>query len=97
MKASEARKLSQHYAQSADIDKLWGRLMKRIKDVAETTGRTEITHPWSGLHSERCSTITREQQDALRKRLIAEGYSVVDHPDPDPGHPASGPYTTVSW
>jgi hypothetical protein len=97
MKASEARKLSQGYAQSADVDRLWDKLMERIKNTAETTGQTELVHPWSGLNGERCGMPTREQQDALRKRLIAAGYAVVDHPDPDPGHPASGPYTTVSW
>lgn len=97
MKAEDARKLSQGYAQSADVDRLWDKLMERIKTTAETTGRTELMHPWSGLNGDRLGMPTREQQDALRKRLIAEGYSVVDHPDPDPGHPCSGPYTTVSW
>lgn len=97
MKASEARKISAGYAQSVDVDKLWDKLMARIKTIGETTGRTELVDPWLGLNGDRLGLPTREQQDALRKRLIAEGYEVVDHPDPDPGHPASRPYTTVSW
>jgi hypothetical protein len=34
---------------------------------------------------------------ALTKHYICQGFKVKMHPDPDPGHPASGPYTTIEW
>ncbi len=36
-------------------------------------------------------------KEALWLALQNEGYQVTHHTDPDPGHPCSGPYTTVSW
>ncbi len=96
MKASEAHALTSQYVNSADVDVLYRKLCERIRATAQQ-GKTSIAHPFSGLDGSRVGMPTREQQDALRQKLVADGYSVDDHPDPDPGHPCSGAYTTVSW
>lgn len=97
MKASEARKLSAGFAKSVNVDTLWDKLMERVKTVAETKGQTELIHPFNQLTTENIGRVTAAEEEALRKRLAAEGYKLKDHPDPDPGHPCSGPYTTLSW
>lgn len=33
----------------------------------------------------------------IRNSLEDLGYLWIDHPDPDPGHPCSAPYTTLEW
>lgn len=67
---------------------------RQIEEAAKA-GRNEIAHPLAGrVPTEWHETKARE---ALWLALQNEGYTVKHHPDPDPGHPASGPYTTVEW
>lgn len=96
MKASEARALTAQFATSTNIDALYTKLCDRISAAAKQ-GQTSIAHPFVALNGTRLGLPTREQQEAIRQRLLADGYSVEDHPDPDPGHPCGGAYTTVSW
>ena len=92
MKASEARKITNSYEKSEDVDKFLEVIYARIKKIAQE-GKSCLYHPfhgmnpWPGVH----------QQRAIFKRLRADGYKVVEHPDPDPGYPCSGPYETVEW
>jgi hypothetical protein len=41
--------------------------------------------------------LSAEHWDAIKKHFISLGYEWKDHPDPDPGHPASHAYTTIEW
>ena len=65
---------------------------QRIKDAAEA-GRNSVDHPLSGYKN----WPSHQEQEALWATLTLEGWKVVHHPDPDPGHPGSCPYTTISW
>jgi hypothetical protein len=38
-----------------------------------------------------------ELQRAIKRYFEKLGYSWVEHPDPDPGHPGSGPYIEITW
>ena len=74
----------------------------RIRRAAEE-GRSEITHPFmrpDNTYPELPKEMEwprPEVQEAVWRALTIEGFKVTHHPDPDPGHPGSGPYTTVSW
>ena len=59
---------------------------------AATRGRSSITDPQS-----RYPYPSGDEIDAMYLQLKTEGYTVVHHPDPDPGDPCSRPYTTISW
>lgn len=37
----------------------------------------------------------RDYSEEIRSVLKTQGFQIVDHPDPDPGHPCSRPYTTL--
>jgi len=41
--------------------------------------------------------ISETLSNLVYARLQQDGYKVEHHPDPDPGHPGSGAYTTLSW
>lgn len=64
----------------------------RVRDAAGR-GRAMIAHPFSGMRD----PPPREVGAAVRRAMEARGFKWTDHPNPDPGHPAAGPYTTVSW
>lgn len=36
-------------------------------------------------------------RQAVRLHYESKGFRWTDHPDPDPGHPGSRPYTTLGW
>ena len=75
---------------------------ERIRRAAEE-GRSEITHPFvrpDNTYPELPKDMEwprHEVQEAVWRALTIEGFKVTHHPDPDPGHPGSGPYTSVSW
>lgn len=92
MKAEEARKLAQENLKGVVIEPLLERTYGLIRK-ASLEGKSQIVDPLSGL---RCM-VSQDQRDAVYDKLREDGYKVVHHPDPDPGHPASHAYTTVSW
>lgn len=95
MKASEARKIAEAYSSSKDVDLLWDALVLKMKARAEK-GFTFMVHPYAELKGKNtyCSA---EEQSALERRLVTNGYKVINHSNPDPGHPASSAYTEVLW
>ena len=94
MTPEEARRLALTKLHGPVIEPLLKHVHQRIADAA-TKGRFEITHPIHGLPVG--TWPSTEQLDALWLALQKEGWKVVHHPDPDPGYPGSGPYTTISW
>ncbi len=93
MNANEARKLSEHNIKGPATDHLVKIVLDKI-DLAAMNGEFEITEPFTGL---RMPWPTSEQLEATWVRLQVLGYKVMHHPDPDPGHPCSHPYTSISW
>lgn len=96
MNAADARKISESFVDSKKIDTMWENLCARIRVQAEK-GHKSLINPWSDIGGSRLDYASREEQEALTMRLRAGGFKVVDHPDPDPGHPCSHAYTEVSW
>lgn len=92
MNAQQARELTTKNLRGPVIAPLLKHVHEHIA-AAASQGRSEITHPLHGLKD----WPRQDAQDALWAALTEEGYKVKHHPDPDPGHPASGPYTTVAW
>ncbi len=100
MTAQEARKLTEKSTKPAGeaIGPWLDHVYARIKTEAAKGGR-RIANPFVGANGSplRMPGPTAEQAKAVLQALRQDGYGVVDHPDPDPGHYASHPYTTVSW
>jgi len=92
MTPTEARALAESKLHGPVIAPLLAHVKGRIKEAADK-GQFQIAHPLYGYKK----WPDHEQTEALWLALQKEGWKVVHHPDPDPGHPASGPYTTVSW
>jgi hypothetical protein len=92
MKAEEARKLAISSMKEVVIQPFLIQLHARITEEAKK-GRRGITHPFSGF----LKYPSLEEQEAIDAALRADGYSVVDHPNPDPGDPRSSSYTSISW
>ena len=92
MKASEALAIAQQNLAGPAIEPLLKQIYASIAAAAHK-GQFTIqdlffcTHPMP----------SNAQVVAIRAHLRAEGYELEDHPDPDPGHPCSRPYTTLSW
>ena len=93
MNAYEARKITDESLKSSVIEPYMSFIYARIKSAAEA-GRFSLPHPLTGSAMPYPTT---EQRDAIWAALTANGYKVKIHPDPDPGHPASGPYTEIYW
>jgi hypothetical protein len=65
---------------------------QKIKEACQA-GRRSITDPFDyGING-----ISMDEREAVKEQLVAMGYIWKSHPDPDPGHPCSGPYETLSW
>lgn len=98
MKAQEAREIADKNPHGTVIQPYLEHLYAKIKDNAEA-GKMSLVHPLS-VTPHRPSTLpypTIEQQDAIWKALVIEGYKVKHHANADHGHPAGGDYTEISW
>lgn len=92
MKAEHARQITLTNLKGPVIEPILTYVFTKIGQAAKE-GRSEITNPFTGIRT----TVTPAMEEAVVARLRQDGYKVTNHPDPDPGYPGSGPYTTVSW
>jgi hypothetical protein len=92
MNAKEARALTNKNLMGPAIKEYMDVIHDHISMAAQR-GESNITNP---LYVGRKS-VPFHLHEAVLDALRSEGFKIVDHPDPDPGHPASGPYTTLSW
>lgn len=74
------------------LDLAYANIEKQIEKGRLSTQDPWIPEPRGGLEFPSAGII-----EAVKEALRTDGYSVVDKPDPDPGHPCSHPYTLVSW
>lgn len=65
-----------------------------IAEAAEK-GKDSVD-PWSALGSAG-KYPQGSEKEAIESHFRGEGFKITDHPNPDPGHPASRAYTTLSW
>ncbi len=93
MNASEAKKITEKNLKDVIITPYLDIIYGKIKIAAEK-GENQITHPFHGVRIAYPST---EAQEKIWIELMLQGYKVKHYDDPDPGHPASSPYTQISW
>lgn len=93
--ADVARQITADNLRGPAIESFVSTLTQKIKMVA-SEGKLSFD-PWLYLGSLRGTSATPEQREAIKVHFIKAGFRWEDHPDPDPGHPASRSYTTLSW
>lgn len=93
MKAADAKLLTHK--------NLTGGLLKPLREYVDTRiaaaaqkGKSEVNHPFQGFKG---GYPSEALQQALWASLRNDGYTVEHHPNPDPGHPCSSAYDSVSW
>lgn len=95
LSAREARQLTEQSVTGPAIEQYVESLDKKILAVA-SEGKSGFD-PWLHIGTLRGMSPSHEQREAIRKHYESAGYSWKDHPNPDPGHPASRDYTILSW
>jgi hypothetical protein len=95
LSAAEARTLTTNCLTANVATDFLPLLLDRIRKTS-IAGQFELVHPFRQLETT-TQAVTPVVEQELRRKLAELGYTVVDHPDPDPGHPGSSAYTTVSW
>lgn len=98
MNAAEALKLSLKSLSTTVIEPYKKRIDERIREAAER-GKRSIHNPQFETRSafnDGYYTNADEQKE-LKKYYESQGFTWTDYPNPDPGHPCSAPYTTLSW
>lgn len=98
MNATEARAASQANLKSTVITPYIEHIDARIKE-ATAKGRFKITDPHViNLENNRIPKIAHgEEVQAIKQHYVSQGYKWEDHANPDPGHPCSSEYITLSW
>ncbi len=94
MRASEAAAISQEALAGEASAEVMAHVLAGIREAAKA-GQYELAHPFHGLKG---SARPRSNvKEAVFAKLRADGFTVEHKPDPDPGHPASGPHDVISW
>lgn len=93
MNAEEARALSNNHVRKHVSTVVLAEVHRRIQEACEK-GQYSIMNP---QHSIDGKHLDKAAVNQLKKLLEDDGYKWEDHLDPDPGHPCSAPYTTLSW
>jgi len=97
MKAEEARKITRENLKGPVIQPYLAFIYSQILQAAQN-GQFSMANPFvCGERDEKLPWPSIDMEKVIFQKLTEEGYSVVQHPDPDPGHPCSAPYTTISW
>ena len=96
MKAEEAKSLTEKNLAGPVISKYIEYIDMRIK-AAALKGKSSIHNPQSGSREEGLYYLLEDERKAVRLHYEQSGFTWTDHEDPDPGHPCSAPYTTLSW
>ncbi len=93
--AEQAKKITAENLKGPAIESFVSTLTVKIRLLA-SAGKSSFD-PWGYIATLRGSYPTIEEKDAIRKHFEAAGFKWQEHPNPDPGHPASRAYTTISW
>ena len=97
MNAQEANKLTTKSLKGPVIETYIEHIDMRIKKAAEQ-GESSIHNPQVGSADEGFNFhLSGSELKAVVDYYVLEGFGWANHPDPDPGHPCSGAYTTLRW
>lgn len=91
--AEDARKATKQALTDGErVSGFLHQVTEKIKKACQG-GRRSITDPFDyGING-----MTMDERIAVKEQLVAMGYTWQSHPDPDPGHPCSSSYETLSW
>lgn len=95
MNAEEARRITRQNLQGPVIEKHISNLDTEILRLA-AQGKSEFD-PKQYLHKLRTPAPKGAEWEAISTNYRLRGFNWTEHPDPDPGHPASHSYTILSW
>ena len=95
MKASEARRLTEKNFKVSVIKPLLDFVYGKIKETAEK-GESSLLFPFNGYYNGN-GYVKKEETAAVYRILKGDGFEIIEHPDPDPGHPCSHPYDEIRW
>lgn len=79
----------------SEVMDYWNRLVALIGKYSDE-GETHMINPFSKIVPASTFLDPKVEKELIRK-LEAEGMRIIQHPEPDPGHPCSRPYTELSW
>ena len=97
MNAQEARKLTEASMDTIIVDRYVSSIDSRIKSLAES-GKSSMHSPQLGIAKfGPMFHLTAAERKAVRLHYESKGFTWTEHADPDPGHPCSSSYTTLSW
>lgn len=96
MNAQEARNITNENLKGSVI-KPYIECIDRKIERAAIEGKSSLHRPEVGAANGVDFYLTGAELKAVKEHYIGEGYEWIDNPDPDPGHPCSGAYTTLSW
>jgi len=101
MNAIEARDMTNENLKSPVIDPYLGIIYTRIECAAKE-GKSSVTHPFHvpenlGYESRRQTYPSSPVKQAIYGCLRSQGYEIIEHEDPDPGHPCSCAYDEIKW
>lgn len=98
--AGDARQLAQANLKGPVI-KPWVDYILAVVTAAAREGRFSFTHVFRDRRSDVGYSAPEypnsDMQSAIKREIERLGFKWIEHPDPDPGHPASGPYNEISW
>lgn len=93
--ASDALRITQENLRGPVIVGYVGALERQIR-LAAKNGRREI-RPREVINSLRGMAPSWEAWQEICRHFESHGFQWTEHPNPDPGHPASHAYATLSW
>ena len=94
--ASEVRKLTSESLKGPVIEPIIDVIDNAIIEQAKN-GNSSLHNPMQVGDLRKSFSLNADVEKAVRLHYESKGFKWVDHPDPDPGHPCSAPYTTLSW
>lgn len=95
--AEEAKKLTDDSLRGPAVEKYLNHIDARIVSFAKL-GKNSIHNPQVGFAFDGMEFyLNQNERKAVRIHYEKNGFTWTDHPDPDPGHPCGGPYTTLEW
>jgi hypothetical protein len=97
IKAEDAKRMSEENLNSVVIEPYLDLVYSKIETACKK-GRFSITHPFhKGEEALPLDYPNCEIKRAVFSHLRDNGYEIIEHSNPDPGHPCSSAYNEIKW